>query len=180
MLRALALVAMLGAASLAHATVFTTQDSALKSAFPGATIERQSHVLDDECKLRIASLSGSKVASRLVVAYRAMKDGEHVGTAYFDTHIVRTLPEVVMIVVGPDGKASRIEVLSFGEPREYLAPSAWIAQLANKPLTPELELKRSVRGITGASLTARAMTDAVRRVLATHAVLVETAAPLAP
>ena len=40
--------------------------------------------------------------------------------------------------------------------------------------------QRGVRGITGASLTARAMTDAVRRVLATHAVMAETAAPLAP
>ena len=35
----------------------------------------------------------SKVESALVVAYVGVRDGVPVGTAYFDTHTVRTMPE---------------------------------------------------------------------------------------
>ena len=48
------------------------------------------------------------------------KDGHAVGTAYFDTHVVRTMPETIMVVVDPAGAIARIEVLSFSEPEEYL------------------------------------------------------------
>ena len=93
------------------------------------------------------------------------------GTAYFETHLVRTLPETVMVVVAADGTVGRVEVLSFAEPPDYLPREAWYRQFDDRPLDAELELRHAIRPVTGATLTARVTTDAVRRVLAIHRVL---------
>jgi hypothetical protein len=82
-----------------------------------------------------------------------------------------------MVVVAPDGKVRRVEVVAFGEPLEYLAKKPFYEQFDGRCLDSDLELKRGIRGVTGATLTARATTDAVRRVLAMHQVL---AAPEKP
>ncbi|HEY4594500.1 MAG TPA: FMN-binding protein, partial [Thermoanaerobaculia bacterium] len=107
----------------------------------------------------------------LVSYYTAVRGGQPAGTAYFDTHKVRTLPETLMIVVDPQGKVSRVEVLSFAEPEDYLPPNRWYGQFAGQGLGDDLALGRHIRNVTGASLTARATTEAVRRVLALHQVI---------
>ena len=58
---------------------------------------------------------------------------------------------------------------AFREPREYLPRDGWYRQFDGERLTDDLVLKRRIRPITGATLTAGATTAAVRRVLAIHA-----------
>ena len=103
--------------------------------------------------------------------------GEAGGTAYFDAHRVRTLPETLMVAVDPEGRVRRLEILSFAEPPEYIPREAWYGQFTGQPLSQDLALKRRIRATTGATLTARATTDAVRRVLAIHRVLSEGRRP---
>jgi hypothetical protein len=100
-----------------------------------------------------------------------------VGTAYVDTHRVHTLRESVLVVVDPAGRIGRVEVLAFGEPEDYLPRGRWYDQFLGRPLDDELSLKRAIRGITGATLTAHATTDAVRRALALHRVLADAPEP---
>ncbi len=76
-----------------------------------------------------------------------------------------------MVVVDPRGAIARIEVLSFDEPEDYLPRAGWYAQFIGKPLNDEMSLTRGLRPVAGATLTARATTDAARRVLALHRVL---------
>jgi hypothetical protein len=71
-----------------------------------------------------------------------------------------------MVVVRPDGTVGRVETISFDEPPDYLPRGAWYRQFDGRALDPELELRRAIRPVTGATLTARATTDAVRSVLA--------------
>ena len=84
---------------------------------------------------------------------------------------MRTLPETLMVVVDPQGKVGRVEVLAFAEPEDYLPPGAWYGQFRGQGLGDELALGHHIRAVTGASLTARATTEAVRRVLAVHQVI---------
>jgi hypothetical protein len=106
-----------------------------------------------------------------VTYYVGARDGRPLGAAYFDVHRVRTLPEVLMIVVTPDERIERIEVLKFAEPPEYHATPAWIDQFKGRPLSDDLSLKAAIRNMTGASLTSQAVTRAARRVLALHHVI---------
>lgn len=163
-------------AAPAAARVLLTQSEALALAFPGCDVRRETLYLTAEQTRRARELAGVAIPSALVPVYRGVCAGRPAGAAYFDTHNVRTLPETIMVVVDPAGRAARIEVLSFAEPPDYLPREAWYDQLEGRPLDAQLQLRRAVRPVTGATLTARATTDAVRRVLAIHAVT----APAAP
>jgi len=159
-------VGLAGLAAGAGARVFLSTDEALRLAFPGCAVAKQTTFLTAAQLQRARELAGVEVPSALVVAYAATCNGAPAGTAYFDAHIVRTLPETLLIVVDPQGKVARVEVLSFEEPEDYLPRGPWYAQFVGRGLDPELELDRAIRRVSGASLTARSTTQAVRRVLA--------------
>ncbi len=100
-----------------------------------------------------------------------MKGGKPAGVAFFDTHRVRTLNETAMVAIAPDGRVIRVEVIQFHEPQEYLAKDAWKQQFTGHKLDGELSLKQGIRPLSGATLTANALTDASRRCLALWQVL---------
>lgn len=155
----------------AQGKVMLTTDEALALAFPGCQILRKEHVLDERQRTRIGERSGQAAPRAIVFAYEARRDGVLVGTAWFDRHRVRSLQELLMIVVGTDGRCARVEVLAFGEPVDYLPRETFYAQFVGKPLDAELSTKRAIRSVAGATLTVDATVAAVRQVLATHAEL---------
>lgn len=174
----LAAIALLGPlARPLEGKVYLSQDEALRLAFPDAPVERKTAFLTEAEREEIARLAGGPKPAALQPYYVAKKDGAVAGTAYFDAHVVRTQNEVLMVVVKPDGSVGRLEVLSFSEPEEYLPRAGWYAQFPGKALGDELSEKRAIRPVTGATLTVRATTEAVRRVLALHRILMKKAAP---
>lgn len=161
-------------AAPAAAQQATTQEEALAAAFPApAVIERRTAYLSSEQLQAVQRAAGvsQNVSQSVVSYYLASRNGQPIGVAYFDSHRVRTLSEVVMVLVTPEDRLRRIEVLKFMEPPEYRAPEPWLEQFTGKTLTPALHVKRDIVNMTGATLTSRAITDAVRRVLALHAVI---------
>ena len=157
--------------------VFLKMDEALALAFPECEIVRERHFLSKAELVRAKKLAKGEVPSAIVRPYVASKKGKVVGTAYFDTHRVRSLRETLMIVVDLDGRVRRTEVLAFAEPLDYLPRAGWYGQFLKRALDDELSMKRSIRGVAGATLTAQATTEAVRRVLALHNVLEERSGP---
>jgi FMN-binding domain len=149
---------------------------ALTGAFPPpAVVQRKTAFLDAEDLAAIRTAAGADVpiTQRVVSYYVATRDGKPLGVAYFDSHRVRTLNEVVLIVVEPGDSAGSdrirsIEVLRFAEPPEYHARDAWLNQFKGRPLSRSLSLKESISNMTGATLTSNAIVRAARRVLATH------------
>jgi hypothetical protein len=171
LLAALTTLLHLLAADSAAGKVYLTQTEALATAFPApAKSQRRSLFLDDAQAARVERESGQKLASRLVIYYVGTAAGEG-GYAYFDTHLVRTLPETIMVLVKPDGTVGKISVLSFAEPEDYLPRGAWLGQFPGRSLDPDLALRRGIRNLTGASLTAEAITAACRRILAIHRIV---------
>lgn len=163
------------AAPLRRGKTFLTRDEALALAFPGCEVERGTSYLREADVEAVAKLAGVSFDTKVVHPYVARKEGELVGTAYFDTHKVRTLRQTLMVVVDADGKLSRVELLSFGEPLDYVPRDLWYAQFAGASLDAELQLKRRIKPVTGATLTARATTDSARRMLALHQTLARLA-----
>lgn len=150
-----------------------TQDEALALAFGSAEVERRTAYLDEGQLEAARELAGGRVRidQGILPYYVATDGGSPVGVAYFDAHRVRTLQEVLMIVVDPRGRVVRVETVSFREPQEYEAPEGWLAQFPGRELDDELSLRGAIAPITGATLTANAVTRAVRRVLALHQVI---------
>jgi len=156
------------------ARVYLTQQEAIEKAFPETvTVERVTVFLTESETAWIDSVAGTSLASKIAICYAGWDADTLVGVAYFDVHIVRTLSEAIMILVRPGGKVERVDILSFDEPEDYLPSAQWLRQFEGHPLEHDLALKRGIRAITGATLSARAVTDAVRRTLALHQLLRE-------
>ncbi len=178
MRRSAALLALfLGTVPMAAAKVFVTTDEALRLAFPGCEVARRTAYLTPQQIKKAKELSGADVPGALVAWHEARCNGQPAGTAFFDTHRVRTLPETLLVVVDPQGRVARLEVISFREPQEYMPRAAWYAQFQGHELDRELQLTTGIHPVSGATLTARATTSAVRRVLALREVILEGEKP---
>jgi Na+-translocating ferredoxin:NAD+ oxidoreductase RnfG subunit len=166
----MALMVVAVASAPCRAQGVLTQQEALALAAPHATWQRHTAYLADEDLAAIREQSnGVEVEQRVISYYVAHQNGRATHVAYFEAHQVRTLPEVVMVVVAGNGKVDRVEILKFSEPPEYRAPAGWLAQFNGHALDDDLSLKGEIVGMTGATLTARAVTGSVRRLLAVHA-----------
>jgi hypothetical protein len=160
----------LAAASL-HAGPLLTREEALALAYPGATFTAERIFLAADQQKRAADSAGVPIATALVARYVATKDGAVLGRAYADTHTVRNKKETLLISLDAAGKVKRVDATAFLEPPEYQAPQPFLNQYTGRALDDELRLHRAIRPVAGATLTANAVTDAVRRVLAIDAVL---------
>jgi len=147
-----------------------TPQEALAAAFPKCKIERVAHYPDKKQKAAAEKLAGKKIAVKAVRAYRASLKGKLVGTAYFDTHKIRTKAQTLLIILDPKAKITRVEVFRFNEPPEYKPKGKWLNRYKGHTLDKKLQIKQSIPNLTGATLTARATTEAVRRVMALHAI----------
>lgn len=158
----------------ARAAERLSKEEALATAFPGCEVVKTIHYLTTARLGCATELAGLKSAPW--TPHRGERDGASRGSASFDSHLVRTLAETLMVVVDANGLCTGWKCCPSTSPRTFPKP-AWYAQLEGKVLDSELALKRSIHPVTGASLTARATTEALRRVLAVHRVLTENATP---
>lgn len=162
-----------GGASQPAARVFMTQEQALKRAFPAPqTSERRTLFLDAQQAGQVEALAGTPLQRSVIPYYVGLLEGRITGYAYFDTHLVRTLPETIVVSLGADGRITAIEILSFDEPEDYLPRERWLRQFDGRRLDDDLSLKGAIRGLTGATLSSRSVTAATRRILAIHRLFV--------
>jgi hypothetical protein len=154
----------------ALAAVLLTQAQALQLAFPSGKYERRTAFLSREQLERAQKQGRVKIDSAVWTYYVGRSSTGAESYAYFDTHVVRTMPETFMAVLGENGAVRFVELLSFNEPDDYLPRKSWLKQFDGKRRDDDLLVGRAIRNITGASLTSRALADGVRRVLAVHAV----------
>jgi len=160
-------------AATAHAAVLLSQEEALRTVFPGAETTVETVVLTEAEVAAVEAASGQRPDSKLFRWFTARRDGRVVGYAVIDTHVVRTLPEALLVVLSPVGRVERVLVLAFHEPPEYQAPERWLEQLEGRDAASEgWRIGRDLHGLTGATLTAHAVADAVRKVIALHAAVI--------
>jgi len=147
-------------------------DEAVRMLLPGNSYERETLLLTEIEQAAGTELAAKEIPSALVTRYVVRNEADGiVGYAYLDKHLVRTLPQTVMVAVDADGVLVGIKVLAFREPAEYMARDGWMAQFRGKTVQDEIKMKKNIDGITGATLTARAVTQCARRTVSIHQVL---------
>lgn len=155
-----------------------TCDEALALAFGEAEVQKKTTYLTEEQSERVERRAGSALPSKVARPYEARDaDGNLIGVAYFDTHRVRSMSETLMFVVDSERRIERVEVLAFREPERYCPRPGFFAQFQGKRLDDDLRIGRSIRGVSGSTLTCHATLDNARRVLALHDELFPAPAP---
>ena len=163
---------MLAAAAPARATVHLSRDQALALAFPRAHTETMSWVLTDAQTRAVAQRAKVKVRSKLLAATAGFRGDTLAGVAFFDSRTVRTMPGVFMVVVGPDTTIARIDVVAFHEPPDYRPASRWLGLFGRHRLDDGLWAGHDIRHLSGATLSARAVTESARLALAAYELVV--------
>ncbi|HIQ31132.1 MAG TPA: FMN-binding protein [Aquifex aeolicus] len=173
-MRSLILPLLLSLVLLSHSQEreFGTPERVLSTLYPSASVEVRNIILTKEQKEKVEKLAKVRMESRLVSFYFVKEGDRVVAYGYVDTHRVRTHTESVLFVISPQGSIELVEVLAFNEPLEYMAEENWLALFKGKTLPRDtLRLRRDIPNITGATLTARAITKAARRAVALWKVL---------
>lgn len=145
------------------AKVIQHTESFLDEVAPQCPRKKSTHYLTEAQKMRIQPVSSS-----VIVRHEISCGGR---TVYFDSHRVRSQAETLAVVIDSQGKVEQVRILSFDEPEEYLPKKKWFETFQHKELGPRLALQADIPMITGATLSARAATEAVRRILSIHQVL---------
>ena len=156
----------------AEAKTYETREAALRRVFgPEARLERRTVFLTAAELDSARALAGAPIASSHLSYHEALRGDSLLGRAYLDTHVVRHEHESLLVVLGPDGQTVEVDILAFQEPEDYLPPRRWLLTLQQRALSRHLRPGDAVDAISGATLSARAATAAVRRVLALDQIL---------
>jgi len=147
-------------------------EKAIRKNFPSSDIEVKNFLLSPEQKRKVELLSQVKVEDNLISFYVIKEKGLEVAFGYVDVHVVRTHHEAVLYLIGTDARILNIQVLSFKEPAEYLPGPKWLSLFQDKNLKQnKLKLRDDISAISGATLSARAVTNHCRKALALWQVL---------
>ncbi len=168
------LFAVVGALAVAFgaelAAQAITEAEALALACPGACWRREELELTTAQRTAVGAAAGQAAPAR-IVRHVATKDGAVVAIAWVDSRTVRTHGQTLLVVVDPKGTVRRVELLAFDEPKRYRPRAEFFAAFVGRSLDDELRLRRAIKPIAGATMSAVAAVAAVRTVLAAHAVL---------
>lgn len=175
LLLSLGLTAGLPAAAERYLTIAETQ----KLCFPQADrFEEQIRQFTAAQKKAIAQAAGGPVRLR----------GQRYWIAHQGTNILGVLVadhvlgkhEVIdyAVALTPDGKILQIEILEYRESHgSEIRGEPWRAQFKGKTTQDKLRLNGDIYNISGATISCRSITEGVKRVLATFALVVRPALP---
>jgi hypothetical protein len=156
----------------ARAKVLHSREEVLTLAFPEAErVETRTVTLTAEQGKRVETLATTPWEAKPVTVYIGHKGDQDLGYAFLDSRIVRTLPATFLVVLSPAGVVQHVYILAFHEPDDYLPLERWLQQFDQQTLSPDLQLRKNIHGIAGATLSSQAVTGAVRQSLALFQVL---------
>jgi hypothetical protein len=143
-----------------------TMDQSIDKFFPHCKIEQKNIFLTEEQIKNAQEESGFKIASK-ILNQRVANCNNDLSYIYFDAQIVRT-QQAALIVIIKDDLISRVELLSFNEPEEYIPIRKWYEQFEKKGFEHKLELGYTIPHVAGATLTSQSTLKSVRLMLALH------------
>lgn len=161
-------LALLSAPTAIYANVYMTPEQAQAVMFPGETLRPDFRTLSDAQITAIRQSAGIPPVGRQLKAWRASSGGwlivdEVVGKHEFITFAV---------ALDPAGAVRSVEIMEYRESYGgQVRDSRWRAQFAGKRAGQSLQLGHEVKNISGATLSAKHVTDGVRRLLATYAIV---------
>ncbi|WP_443749874.1 FMN-binding protein [Asticcacaulis solisilvae] len=167
-IRFLPLAALAVAPAAAHATVYFTLEQAQAQMLPGQKLTAVTLELTDAQVAAIQKDSGEAPVNRQLRAWKA-GDGswfildQVVGKHEFITYAV---------AIDPGGGVKGVEILDYRETfGDQVRQAAWRAQFTGRHHGQSLKLGKDIQNISGATLSSKHITDGVRRLLSTHALV---------
>lgn len=155
-----------------EARLLITSEDALRQIYGlrARSEARTAYFTDGEVE-RVRKLAKAPFSSRHVTYYRVTLGDSLLGQAFLDQHVVRSLSETVLIALDPAGRVLAVEVLAWNEPDDFRPPERWLARARGIEDPGRARPGEAMPHLAGATLSARAVTAAIRRALALRQVI---------
>lgn len=148
--------------TLSFAQVLGDPVALTQHAFNAKSVESQNIILSEEQTQQLSKASMQKIETKLYRLYIAKNDAKIVGYGVLLNKKVRTKTAIALYLIGTDTKIKSIEIVAFNEPMEYLPTKTWLDGFDNKNAANTLRLNQDIPTVSGATLSARAITDGAR------------------
>lgn len=160
----------LSALSPCHAATYLTIDQAQAALFPGETLVLQQRILTPEQIKAVEASAKSPVRSSELRVWKSFTGGYFFVDQVIGKHDLITFA----LAVDGDGAVKGIEILEYREAYGYEVRNAkWRAQFIGKTHAAPLTVDSDIKSISGATLSTRHVTEAVRRLLAVYAIALQ-------
>ena len=134
------------------------------------TIEKKSLILTKDESASVQTTAQAKVRSNIVRYYVIKNDDNLTGYAVLLKQKIRTKNAAILYMVDANKTMLGIEIVSFKEPSEYKPNKEWQSVFVGKTNEDALIAGKDIPTISGATLSARAISDAARIALAIVAI----------
>lgn len=162
----LAAAALVPAVAQAVTYMSTAQAQALM--FPGQALKPDFRTLTPAQIAAIQKDSGVNVLSKELKVWRASGGGWFIEDQVVGKHEFITFA----VALDASGAVKDVEILDYRESYgDQVRNAAWRAQFAGKRHGAALKLNADIKNISGATLSSKHIADGVRRLLATHALV---------
>ncbi len=156
-----------------QATTYFSVAQAQAQMMPGEVLREDFRTLSGEQMAAIHKASGESPLSKELKAWRSAKGGWFIVDEVVGKHEFITFATTL----DPTGALKDIEILDYREAYGgQVRDPAWRAQFVGKRAGAPLVLGQNIRNISGATLSSKHVTDGVRRILATWAIVLEPGA----
>jgi Na+-translocating ferredoxin:NAD+ oxidoreductase RnfG subunit len=161
-------IAALGMPVVGHATVYLTAEQAQAQMFPRQALRADFRDLTPDQVAAIRKASGESPLSKQLKAWRAPDGGWFIVDEVVGKH------EFITYAVSLDGAGAvrDVEILDYREAYGgQVRDPRWRQQFVGKRASQSLKLGSDIKNISGATLSSKHVTDGVRRLLATYAIV---------
>ncbi len=108
----------------------------------------------------------AKVGSNTIRLYRVKNGSKIEGYAVLLLQTIRTKKAAVLFVMDRNQILKSVEIVAFSEPREYKPNQSWLDVFDGKSKSDNLFAGKGIPTITGATMSARAISDVARVAIA--------------
>jgi len=138
-------------------------ENAVAGSFPEVSdIEAKRLILSAKEADAIQKRAGAKLETKIYRYYRILSKGKSVGYGVLIARKVRTKRATVLYTFDPSGRLRFAEIISFGEPPEYIPGDIWMGQFKERDTGAALKMGKDIPTISGATLSARSISDGAR------------------
>ncbi|MBA3026739.1 MAG: FMN-binding protein [Sulfurimonas sp.] len=145
------------------ADILISPQEAMALAYKDATqITKKNILLTNEQTQKIQEEAKVKLSTKIYRVFKAQKEDKVLGYGILINETVRSKNAVILYFISHDSILKGIEIIAFNEPPEYLPSKEWSSQFQNIETTKMLRISKEIPTITGATMSARSVTDGSR------------------
>ena len=151
-----------------HVIEYLTLDAALNKVFAEAdSVWQVDWSPADAQRRRIERRLGWRLADSSFAIHRGVGEGVDLGCAIVGNEIGLYKPITFLVHVDGEGKVSSVQVMVFRESRGgEVRRRRFLTQYAGKSVRSPIRINRDIIGVTGATLSVRAVNAGVKKALA--------------